>query len=129
MVTTSKPYYNVVIVDPLASQTEVMNSAFNTEKTLPENRPAEEREYPGEEDSPRFYEDESYFFGAQPSFQEYRHDKVVFFFNYIPPGYHEYKYVIRPLVRGNGIHPPGQAKLMYEPEIFGRSASATTRVE
>lgn len=124
MVTTSKPYYNVVIVDPLASQTEVMNSAFNTEKTQPENRPSEEQE-----DGPHYAEDEGYYSGSEPSFQEYRHDKAVFFFNYIPPGYHEYRYVIRPLVRGNGIHPPGQAKLMYEPEIFGRTASATTRVE
>ncbi len=127
MVTTPKPYYNVVLVDPLASQTEVMNSAFSTEKT-PAAGASDSGPHDGEGDEPR-YEDEGNYWGSAPSFQEYRHDKVVLFFNYIPAGYHEYRYVVRPLVRGKGIHPPGQVKLMYEPEIFGRSASALTSVE
>lgn len=128
MVTAPKSYYNVVLVDPLASQTEVMNAAFNTEKAgsaQTTDRPGGD----GEGEEARYHEDESYYWGSAPSFQEYRHDKVVMFFNYLPAGYHEYRYVVRPLVRGKSIHPPGQVKLMYEPEIFGRSAATQTRVE
>jgi alpha-2-macroglobulin len=126
MVTTPKPYYNVVIVDPLSSQTEVMNSAFQTEKSGSDAAMTSGAENNSEDSNP--YE-ENYYWGMKPTRTEYRHDKVVFFFDYIPPGYHEYKYMIRPVVRGSASHPPGQAKLMYEPEIFGRSSSMQRRVE
>lgn len=122
MVSVPKPYYNVVIVDPLASQTEVMNAAFSTEKSGAGNAERAEEGEGGQ--AP-----EQYYFGSRPTRTEYRHDKVVMFFNYIPPGYHEYRYIIRPLVRGASVQPAGQAKLMYEPEIFGRSAARRTRVD
>lgn len=126
MVSVPKPYYNVVIIDPLASQTEVMNAAFSTEKAGAANvAPAEESEESSGR-APRGEDD--YYYGSRPSRVEYRNDKAVFFFDYIPPGYHEYRYIVRPLVRGTSVQPPGQAKLMYEPEIFGRSAAQKTKV-
>ncbi|MFZ5628586.1 MAG: MG2 domain-containing protein [Spirochaetota bacterium] len=127
MLTTTKPYFNVVLVDPLASQTEIMNAAFATERAAATNvaEPAD-----GAENSNAGHaSEESYYFGTEPTRTEYRHDKVVMFFDYLPPGYHEYRYFVRPLVRGRSVHPAGQAKLMYEPEVFGRSASQFVVVE
>ncbi|MBS0619270.1 MAG: hypothetical protein JSR44_13870 [Spirochaetes bacterium] len=124
MVTTPKPYYNVVIVDPLAAQTEVMNAAFSTEKvgsTQIDENAAQSTE--------QTHEDENYYSGTEPTRFEYRHDKVIFFFDYLPPGFHEYRYIIRPTVRGQAVHPSGEAKLMYESEIFGRSAAQDIVVE
>jgi len=123
MVTIPKPAYNVVLVDPLAAQTEVMNPAFQTEKIGAANADTDS-EKPKEES-----EEERYYWGSGPTRLEYRNDRVLFFFDYIPAGYHEYRYAVRPIVKGKASHPPAQASLMYEPEIFGRSGSHRVIVE
>jgi alpha-2-macroglobulin len=106
-----KAYFNYVISSPIASNFEIVNTSFNTEKFSLGIELSKKSE-PGD-----WWSNYNY------SNTEYREDKVVITGEYLSPGPHEYFYMVRPLVRGKSGMPPTSAKLMYEPEVFGRTGS------
>lgn len=111
-----KPYYNAVIVDPLPSNVEILNSSFATEK---KNNIATGNCGGGDYD---------YWYSSSNQVTEYRDDKVVITEEYLYPGMHEYRYLVRPINKGDSRMPAAGAKLMYEPEIFGRTGSSQLTV-
>jgi uncharacterized protein YfaS (alpha-2-macroglobulin family) len=60
---------------------------------------------------------------------DYRDDMVVITENYLSPGMHEYTYLIRAITKGDAGMPSSTAKLMYEPEIFGRTGNRIINVK
>jgi uncharacterized protein YfaS (alpha-2-macroglobulin family) len=115
-VVNPKPYYNAVIVDPIPSSVEIMNTAFATEKG-----------------SLGTYETKrsggsSWWYYSDPVI-DYRDDMVVITENYLSPGMHEYTYLIRAITKGDAGMPSSTAKLMYEPEIFGRTGNRIINVK
>ncbi len=105
-----KPYFNLVISDPIPSNVEIVNLAFSTEKS------SLGRFLVGRHRSGFWWEN------AVPN-TEYRDDRVIITQNYIDAGIHEYVYLVRPTVKGKAQVPAASAKLMYEPEVFGRTGN------
>jgi uncharacterized protein YfaS (alpha-2-macroglobulin family) len=119
LVVNPKPYFNAVIVDPLPSNVEIVNTAFATEKqSLAEKTTAGGRGG-----------DDGYWWSYSVPVIEYRDDRVVIFEDYLSPGIHEYTYLIRPVVKGESFTPAASSKLMYEPEIFGRTGTVKVNVK
>ena len=54
-----------------------------------------------------------------------RDDRAIFFTTYMWKGKHVYSYLIRATSSGTFRALSAQAEPMYEPEVFGRSASAS----
>jgi uncharacterized protein YfaS (alpha-2-macroglobulin family) len=59
--------------------------------------------------------------------RELRDDRALFFVDHMAAGMYHYRYLARATTAGNFIVPPTRAEQMYEPEVFGRTA--TTGVE
>ncbi len=117
LVVNPKPYFNAVIVDPLSSNVEIINTAFATEQqSLAKDVTGGEKEY------------DYWWYYSVPTI-EYRDDRVVIFEDYLSAGLHEYTYLIRPIVKGESYTPAASSKLMYEPEIFGRTGSGKVSVK
>ena len=112
-----KAYFNYVINSPIASNFEIVNTAFKTEKTSLGDALG------------KMSESDNWWSGYDYSNTEYREDKVVITGEYLSPGPHEYFYMIRPLVKGKSGIPSTSAKLMYEPEVFGRTGSGQMTVK
>lgn len=60
---------------------------------------------------------------------ELRNDRVTLFATVLPRGVYTYTYQARALTYGTFTLPPTTAEEMYEPEVFGRTGSATLVVE
>lgn len=116
-VITPKPCYNALIVDPLSSNVEIVNTSFKTEK----GSLAKYTKEKGDGSYDYWWED------VKP-ITEYRDDKVVITADYLSPGMHTYYYLIRPTITGTALRPAGTAKLMYEPEVFGRTGGGVITV-
>jgi uncharacterized protein YfaS (alpha-2-macroglobulin family) len=112
-----KPYYNAVIVDPLPSNVEILNSSFATEK---KNDIVSAGSGSDEYD---------YWYSSSNQVTEYRDDRVIITEEYLYPGIHEYKYLVRPISKGDAKVPAAGAKLMYEPEVFGRTGNSSITVK
>jgi uncharacterized protein YfaS (alpha-2-macroglobulin family) len=54
--------------------------------------------------------------------------EVRFFFDTLPRGKHEVSFLFRTTTPGVYPTPPAQAELMYQPEVFGRTAGAMYRI-
>ncbi|OHD66220.1 MAG: hypothetical protein A2176_06290 [Spirochaetes bacterium RBG_13_51_14] len=110
-VVTPKPVFNALVVDPIPSNVEIVNTALKTEesslgKLTTKDRPAYEY----------------WWMDALPTI-EYRDDRVVITQDYLAPGLHEFTYLVRPLLKGRAQAPAAVSKLMYEPETFGRTGT------
>jgi hypothetical protein len=117
-VVNPKPYFNALIVDPLPSNVEIVNVSFKTEKqSLDEKTTEGGRKGKGD-----------YWWSYSKPVIEYRDDRVVIFEDYLSPGMHEYTYLMRPTVRGESYSPAASSKLMYEPEVFGRTGVVKVNV-
>jgi hypothetical protein len=72
------------------------------------------------------------FRGLEPQYlwsrPELRDEKAVFFTTYLWQGRHEYTYLIRATTAGQFRTLPAYATPMYQPEVWGRSESATFEV-
>ena len=59
-----------------------------------------------------------------------RHDdKVLLFATRLSEGHHEFSYVVRATTSGSFVTAPARVEAMYEPEIFGRTATMTVEVK
>ena len=59
-----------------------------------------------------------------------RHDdRVTLFATRLSEGPHEFTYMVRATTAGHFIAAPAHVEEMYEPEVFGRTASAVVEVK
>jgi alpha-2-macroglobulin len=112
-----KTYYNAVIQAPIPSSFEIINSEFKTEDQKYTNLVEDKNS------------NEEYNYWNRGLFKEYKKDKAIFYEDYLYPGKHDYYFLVRPLVKGTAIYPPASAKLMYEPEVFGRTNGTNITVQ
>jgi hypothetical protein len=94
----------MMVTDPLPAGFEAINYSLNTSGVEPTGVRA---------GSPRPY-------WSRP---DLRDDRAVFFTTYMWKGKHIYTYLIRATSSGTFRALPAQAEPMYEPDVFGRSAS------
>jgi uncharacterized protein YfaS (alpha-2-macroglobulin family) len=59
---------------------------------------------------------------------EVRDDRVLFFVDQLPAGLWHYRYLARATTLGRFVLPPTRVEEMYEPEVFGRTATAVIEV-
>lgn len=117
MVTNPKPSFNFVLMDPLPSSIEAVNSEFATES------PVFSRFLSKKKNTNR-----SWWMREEIQY-DYRKDKVISTAEYLSPGVHEFMYLARPIVKGKSNAPAAQAFLMYSPEVFGRTAAGMINVK
>lgn len=58
------------------------------------------------------------------SHRELRDDRVVSFYDALPPGVHITRYTLRAIVPGHFALPPAKVECMYAPDVFGRTATS-----
>ena len=103
---------------PIPAGAEVIDGSLATSQQLPPEEEAEEGE--GEADE---YED----YSSLPVQQVYDAE-VRFFFDRFPRGRETVSFLVRATTPGSFHTPPATAELMYEPEVFGRSAGRIVRI-
>ena len=59
---------------------------------------------------------------------EQRDNRVIVFADHLPPGIHVTSFVARATTPGTFLLKPAKGELMYEPEVFGRSAGGTFEI-
>lgn len=113
----------VAVVDPLPAGLEAVDSSLSTASRAPVDELGEEGLGYAEPDE----REELPEYGGSPAFDhvEVRDDRVLLYADYLPPGIHTYRYVVRATTPGTFDHPPASAEEMYEPENFGRTGGGT----
>ncbi len=114
-VTLPDASWYVAVEDPLPGGLEGLNERLNTTSYA-----ARLGYY--EEGAEFFYQEYGY------NNKEVRDDRVVFFVTQLGEGQHTFTYLARATQAGTFSALPAQAYLMYEPEIWGRSASGAVSV-
>ena len=116
-VVNPKIYYNAVIQAPIPSSFEIVHSEFQTEDKKFAHLTEQNNS------------NEDYYYSSRGLFKEYRRDKAVFYEDYLHEGKHDYFFLVRPLVKGTSNYPAASVKLMYEPEVFGRTNGTSISVQ
>ncbi|GBF50875.1 alpha-2-macroglobulin family protein [Leptospira ryugenii] len=101
----------VMITDPIPSSTEVINSSFLTESA---------------EVAEAVDVTEDSWYGGN---QEYRDDRVLFSRDYLRKGETKFRYLLRPVAKGNVSMPASKAFMMYRPNIFGNTSTINLKSE
>ncbi|BDA78373.1 UPF0192 protein [Leptospira kobayashii] len=109
----------LMVVDPIPSNSEIVNTSFLTEGKSNEEGYEESNEDGNEEDYHISY----------GGYQEFRDDKVLFSRDYLSKGKTEFHYFLRPLVKGLALSPAAKAFLMYHPNIYANTATTKIKVE
>ena len=109
-VTTTQSRNYVVLDDPLPAGFEVIDPLFQTASSV----------YAGSLSGYRW----RYPFTRT----EYYDDRVNVFADRLPAGLHRYSYLVRSTTVGTFVVPPARAEGMYEPEVFGQTATARITV-
>ncbi|PKA25507.1 peptidase [Leptospira sp. mixed culture ATI2-C-A1] len=99
-----------MIIDPIPSNTEIVNTSFLTEK----NSDAEDTEVT-----------DNYYGG----YKEYRDDRVIFSEDRIERGETEFNYILRPVAKGNSIMPASKTFMMYHPQFYGNTNTIRVKVD
>jgi uncharacterized protein YfaS (alpha-2-macroglobulin family) len=109
----------VAITDPIPAGTEPVESWFAT--TASELAEEQQKEEQGDWMS----------WWKRGGFDhvERHDDRVNLFATRLGEGVHEFTYVVRATTAGTFITAPARAEEMYEPEVFGRTATATVEVK
>lgn len=111
-VTSPRVLYDIVVNDPLPANLEGVQSSFATESSVFARFLARKA-------------DQGSWWMNTNQRTEVRFERIVTTQPYFRAGVKEYFYLVRPIARGEAIHPPAQAFAMYEPEIFGRTGAGT----
>jgi uncharacterized protein YfaS (alpha-2-macroglobulin family) len=96
---------------PVPAGAEVIDSSLATSQRLPVE--AEEQDHDD--------------YASLPVQQVYD-DEVRFFFDRFPRGRQAVSFLVRATTAGTFRTPPATAELMYEPEVFGRTAGRVVRI-
>ena len=123
---------HVALVDPLPAGLEIVNPALATTPDVP--APAGEPGGGGGTGFPSAVDVVSaaastYWYPTWFEHQNLKDDRAEAFANLLPGGVYDYSYVARATTPGTFVAPPTRAEQIYEPETFGRSASAKVVVE
>ena len=106
---------HVALIDPIPAGFEIVNPALATSEPVPQADPSNAA--PG-----------SYWWYQWFDHQNLRDDRAEAFSTWLGAGSYEYTYVARATTPGVFVAPPTRAEQMYEPEVFGRSASTTVTI-
>jgi alpha-2-macroglobulin len=60
--------------------------------------------------------------------QELRHDRVVFYSDYLPAGNYHLSYTAQAIAEGTFVHMPVHAEEMYDPDVYGKGVMGTLDV-
>ena len=122
---------HVALVDPLPAGLEIVNPALATTPDIP---PPGDAGVGGGSGFPsaidvRAPSTPSFWYPTWFEHQNLKDDRAEAFANLLPGGVYDYSYVARATTPGTFVAPPTRAEQIYEPETFGRSASAKVVVE
>jgi uncharacterized protein YfaS (alpha-2-macroglobulin family) len=106
---------HVALTDPIPAGFEIVNPALATSEPIPQADPSNTA-------SSRFW------WSRWFDHQNLRDDRAEAFSTWLGAGSYEYSYVARATTPGTFVTPPTRAEQIYEPEVFGRSASTTVTV-
>jgi uncharacterized protein YfaS (alpha-2-macroglobulin family) len=121
---SSNQYRHFVVVDdPVPAGFEIINTSF---KTTAANLNNEEGEQEGEQEGGE--EDYDWYDRAFNHVEKYD-DRVLLFSDSFSPGVHSYTYLIQVTRTGSYQMPATRAEGMYEPEVFGQTASKVVDVK
>jgi uncharacterized protein YfaS (alpha-2-macroglobulin family) len=112
--------YHVALTDPLPAGLEPLNPALAVTGGLPPEGPGGITPRKGGSWWRR---------GTWYQHQNLRDNRAEAFSSLVWAGVHSYSYVARATTPGTFVVPPAKAEEMYQPETFGRSASARVIVE
>ncbi len=112
--------YHVALSDPLPAGLEPLNPSLAVSGAMPPNSPGGP--------SPR--RDRGWWWRSTwYQHQNLRDNQAEAFSSLVWAGVHSYSYVARATTPGTFVVPPAKAEEMYQPETFGRSASAKVIIE
>ena len=106
---------HVALIDPIPAGFEIVNPALATSEPVPQADPSEGTA-------------RGYWWYQWFDHQNLRDDRAEAFSTWLGAGSYEYTYVARATTPGVFVTPPTRAEQMYEPEVFGRSASTTVTI-
>lgn len=106
---------HVALIDPIPAGLEIVNPELATSEPIPQADP-EASAYSG------------FWWSRWFDHQNLRDDRAEAFSTWLGAGSYEYTYVARATTPGTFVTPPARAEQMYEPEVFGRSASTTVTI-
>lgn len=107
---------HVALIDPIPAGFEILNPALATTEPIPQVDPSDTS-------SNRFW------WSRWFDHQNLRDDRAEAFSTWLRAGSYEYTYVARATTPGTFVTPPTRAEQIYEPEVFGRSASTTVTIQ
>lgn len=122
---TARTY--VVVDDPVPGGLEPVNRDLATSSSVD----ADSAEFKRSEDAWFFrFNDWINYDTSRWSFyhQELRHDSVRFYSDYLPAGKYHLSYMAQAIAEGEFSLLPMKAEEMYDPDIFGKTASTTLKV-
>jgi len=107
--------YHVALVDPLPAGLESINPALAVSDS-----------FGNDNESPvnPFARGRGWWWGPWYEHQNLRSERTEAFASLLPGGVYSYTYFARATTPGEFVVPPARAEEMYQPETFGRSASA-----
>ena len=111
----------VAVTDPIPAGTEPVESWFATTAT-------DLAEQQAKADAGG-YDWMSWWRGGGFDHIERHDDRVNLFATRLGEGWHEFTYMVRATTAGTFITAPASAEEMYEPEVFGRTASVVVEVQ
>ncbi len=112
--------YHVALTDPLPAGLEPLNPALAVTAATP----------PGAPGGPSPRRGRGWWWrGTWYQHQNLRDNRAEAFSSLVWAGVHSYSYVARATTPGTFVVPPAKAEEMYQPETFGRSASAKVIIE
>jgi uncharacterized protein YfaS (alpha-2-macroglobulin family) len=117
----------VAVTDPLPAGFEAVESWFaTTARTL-----ASRQDRQSSDDTPQDEEEESWDrWWRQGGFDhvERHDDRIQLFATRLSEGFHEFSYIVRATTAGTFRTAPARAEEMYEPEVFGRTATTVIEI-
>jgi len=106
---------HVALIDPIPAGFEIVNPALATSEPIPQADPSESA-FRG------------FWWYRWFDHQNLRDDRAEAFSTWLGAGSYEYTYVARATTPGTFVIPPTRAEQIYEPEVFGRSASTAVTI-
>jgi uncharacterized protein YfaS (alpha-2-macroglobulin family) len=107
----------IVLNDPVPAGLEPINTSFTTTAQT------------GSQNKKSRSSDDDEWDWSPFNHSEQRDDCVLVFSDYLPAGVHTFTYLARAMSFGTFSLPATKAEGMYEPEVFGQTASATVTVK
>ncbi len=117
---TAEARDQVVIDDPLPAGLEALDYDLDTTSQAAKDAETKEKEAAAKND--RSWLGTTY--RPATARREVHDDRVVEFFDHLPPGMYRIHYLARATVLGQFVVPPTRIEAMYAPEVFGRTAAS-----